>query len=87
VFIPHWLNLRYVAVAFGTWCLLAGLGGWLVYSLAASRAPGGARRIVLASGLILMMLGAAADYRRFQRIFVRDATIDLSIGMLREADR
>jgi 4-amino-4-deoxy-L-arabinose transferase-like glycosyltransferase len=80
--IPHWLNLRYVSVAFGPICLLAGLGAWYLFSISSHRVAGGRRRVLAGIVTAILIAGAVADYRRFQRIFVRDATADLSIKML-----
>lgn len=82
---PHWLNLRYVSVAFGTYCLLAGLGAWYVFSLMSQQLPRARRSVLIGAGALVLLAGAATDYRRFRSIFVRDATPDLSIRMLRES--
>ena len=80
--VPHWLNLRYVGMTFGTVCLLAGLGAWSVYSTF-SRSLGGAQRRILAGVAAAILIGTAAtDYKRFQRTFVQHGTTDLSVGML-----
>jgi 4-amino-4-deoxy-L-arabinose transferase-like glycosyltransferase len=85
---PHWLNLRYVGVTFGPLCLLAGLGGWYVYSIFSSFLGSAQRRVFAGLAIAILIGGAVTDYRRFRRIFVRDATADLSVKMLRdERDR
>ncbi len=80
--IPHWLNLRYVSVAFGPICLLAGLGAWYLFFISSNRIAAGRPRILAGIMSAILIAGAVSDYRRFQRIFVRDATADLSIKML-----
>lgn len=82
VIVPHWLNLRYVSATFGPFCLLAGLG--ILYLVRE-----GSRWLELSdprplAGLaIALILGSAfTDYRYFERVFVRDATADLSVKML-----
>lgn len=77
--------LRYVSVAFGTYCLLAGLGAWYVFSLMSRQLPRARRSVLIGAGALVLLAGAAGDYRRFRNIFVRDATPDLSIRMLRES--
>jgi 4-amino-4-deoxy-L-arabinose transferase-like glycosyltransferase len=79
---PHFLNLRYVGNTFGTFCLLAGLGcsclispGWKWLDVAD-------RRPFAVIAIAIVLGGAVADYLRFQRYFVRDETVDLSIKML-----
>ena len=82
--IPHWLNLRYVSVAFGPICLLAGLGAWYLFSVSSKWVAAEQRRVLGGIVTAILIAVAVADYRRFQRIFVRDATADLSIKMLQD---
>ena len=79
---PHWLNLRYVGVTFGPFCVLAGLGGGWLISLCWDWLDAADRRPFAVLALAIIIGGAVADYLRFQRVFVRDETIDLSIRML-----
>lgn len=79
---PHFLNLRYVGNTYGTFCLLAGLGGWYLISLGWTRLEAGDRRPFAVVAIALVLGGAVADYLRFQRYFVRDETVDLSMKML-----
>jgi len=76
--LPHWINLRYVAAIYGPFYLLAGLGFSRLYSL---------RTDWRALAAIVLIVGAAADYSRFRRVFVADQTADLSIKMLRDEHR
>jgi hypothetical protein len=80
--VPHWLNLRYVSVAFGPFCMLAGLG--CLYLVSASRRLFGLAdwRPVVGVALIVVIMSAVTDYQYFQRVFVREQTPDLTIRML-----
>ncbi len=80
--IPHWLNLRYVSVAFGCYCLVAGLGFWFVVSQILNRIEASDRKALAAMLGLVAMGGAIADYARFERYFVRDGTADLSVKMV-----
>jgi 4-amino-4-deoxy-L-arabinose transferase-like glycosyltransferase len=80
--IPHWLNLRYVSVAFGCYCLVAGLGFWFVVSLVLERIKASDRKALAAMLGLVAMGGAIADYARFERYFVSDGTADLSVKMV-----
>jgi len=80
--IPHWLNLRYVSVAFGCYCLVAGLGFWFPVSLVLSRIRSQDRKALAAMLGLVAIGGAFADYARFERYFVRDGTADLSVRMV-----
>lgn len=79
---PHWLNLRYVGVTFGPFCLFAGLGSMFLISAGWEWLEAADRRPFAALAVAILMGGAVADYLRFQRVFVRDQTVDLSIKML-----
>lgn len=100
MFLPHWLNLRYVSVLFGPFYLLAGLGFWYVASacwkplrsfsqsrdgtsrFAADR-KGAVVQIAFATVVVLgLAIGAYSDYRRFDRMFVRNGLGDLSIKLV-----
>lgn len=80
--IPHWLNLRYVSVAFGCYGMVAGLGLWFVVSLVLDRIKGSDRKALAAMLGLVAIGGAIADYARFERYFVRDGTADLSVKMV-----
>ncbi len=80
--IPHWLNLRYVSVAFGCFCLVAGLGFWFAVTLILSRIKMSDRKVLAGMVALAAIAGAIGDYARFERYFVRDQTADLSIRML-----
>jgi 4-amino-4-deoxy-L-arabinose transferase-like glycosyltransferase len=80
--IPHWLNLRYVSVAFGCYCLVAGLGFWFVVSQILNRIEASDRKTLAAMLGLVAIGGAIADYARFERYFVRDGTADLSVKMV-----
>jgi 4-amino-4-deoxy-L-arabinose transferase-like glycosyltransferase len=79
---PHFLNLRYVGNTFGTFCLLAGLGCWYLISVGLDWLDVADRRVFAVIAIAIVLGGAVADYLRFQRYFVRDETVDLSIKML-----
>jgi hypothetical protein len=80
--LPHWLNLRYVSLLFGPFYLLAGVGFWYAASLFWNRL-GILQRKVFAAVIILGVgIGALSDYRRFDRIFVRNGVGDLSIKLV-----
>src|SRR5665213_948694 len=78
--LPHWLNLRYVAPAFGPFYLLAGLGFARVFTRC--RAWLGGSGLFALAVIVLLVLDAGVDYMRFRDIFVDDATPDLSIKFL-----
>jgi hypothetical protein len=80
--IPHWLNLRYVSVASGCYCLVGGLGFWFVVSLVLNRIKAADRKALAAMLGLVAAGGAIADYARFERYFVRDGTADLSVKMV-----
>jgi 4-amino-4-deoxy-L-arabinose transferase-like glycosyltransferase len=79
---PHWLNLRYAGAVFGPFCILAGLGCWFLITSGWKWLDTEDRRVFAAVAAVIVMGGATADYLRFQRFFVRDQTVDLSIKML-----
>jgi 4-amino-4-deoxy-L-arabinose transferase-like glycosyltransferase len=79
---PHWLNLRYVGNTFGSFCLLAGLGFWSMFFAGYSRLKVWEGRLHAGLAIAMLLGGAWFDYARFQRVFVRDQTADLSIKML-----
>ncbi len=81
-FTPHFLNLRYESAVFGIFYLLAGFGFWYVLSLALRGRDMSDRKLVAFLAALLMIVESVADYSRFQRFFVRDATADLSVKML-----
>lgn len=77
--IPHWINLRYVGVTFGPFCMLAGLGCRYLVSAA------GSRRWVAGLVALVLLASAVGDYYRFQRIFVDWGMGDESIKDLLDA--
>jgi hypothetical protein len=79
---PHFINLRYVGNTFGPVCLLAGLGCWWLISTGWEWMEAVDRRAFAVVAIGIVMGGAVADYLRFQRYFVRDEMVDLSIKML-----
>jgi 4-amino-4-deoxy-L-arabinose transferase-like glycosyltransferase len=79
---PHFLNLRYVGNTYGSFCLLAGLGCWYLISRGWAWLDVADRRAFAVLAIAIVLGGAIADYLRFQRYFVRDETVDLSIKML-----
>ena len=80
--LPHWLNLRYVSMLFGPFYLLAGVGYWYATSVCWNRL-GILQRKVFATLIILGVgVGAVSDFRRFDRIFVRNGVGDLSIKLV-----
>ena len=79
---PHWLNLRYAGAVFGPFCILAGLGCWFLITSGWEWVDAEDRRVFAVVAAMIVIGGAAADYLRFQRFFVRDQTVDLSIKML-----
>jgi 4-amino-4-deoxy-L-arabinose transferase-like glycosyltransferase len=80
--IPHWLNLRYVSVAFGCYSLVAGLGIWFFVSFVLNRIKAQDRKALAMMLGLVAIGGAIADYARFERYFVRDGTADLSVKMV-----
>lgn len=78
---PHFINLRYVGNTFGSVCLLAGLGAYRLIEKGMALA-GEEGRVLAVLGIAIVMGGATQDYLRFQRYFVRDQMVDLSIKML-----
>lgn len=82
--VPHWLNLRYISVAFGTYCLLAGLGVWYLSLALRSSTRKGARIAFAALMGIILIGGAVKDYLYFRTIFVTNGTGDLSIKKIRD---
>lgn len=79
---PHFLNLRYVGNTYGSFCLLAGLGCWYLISSGWVWLDAADRRPFAVVAIAIVLGSAVADYLRFQRYFVRDETVDLSIKML-----
>ncbi len=79
---PHWINLRYLGNTFGPVCLLAGLGAWYLISAGSAWMDTADRRPFAVVAIAIVLGGAVADYLRFQRYFVRDEMVDLSIKML-----
>jgi len=85
--LPHWLNLRYISVLFGPFYLIAGLGFWYCASLCWNRLKTFDRRVFAGLAIAALSIVAVADYHRFQRIFIRDGLIDLSIRGVLNADK
>ncbi len=79
---PHWINLRYVGNTFGPVCLLAGLGCWWLITAVGGWLDAADRRPFAVVAIAIVLGSAVADYLRFQRYFVRDEMVDLSIKML-----
>jgi len=82
VILPNWLNLRYVSVLFGPFYLLAGVGFWCAASVCWNRLGGFHRRVFAAIVILGLAIGAASDYRRFDRMFVRNGLGDLSVRLV-----
>ena len=80
--LPHWLNLRYVSVLFGPFYLLAGVGFWYAASLCWNRLGMFQRRVFAATIILGVGIGASSDYRRFDRMFVRNGLGDLSVKLV-----
>jgi 4-amino-4-deoxy-L-arabinose transferase-like glycosyltransferase len=80
--LPHWLNLRYVSLLFGPFYLLAGVGFWYAASVCWNRLGIFQRKIFAAVILLGVGIGAFSDYRRFDRMFVRNGVGDLSIKLV-----
>jgi hypothetical protein len=80
--LPHRLNLRYLAAIFGPFYLLAGLGLWRIAGIGANLLEAADRRAFTAVMAGAVLLAAIFDYARFERIFVRAATPDLSVKMM-----
>ncbi len=80
--VPHWLNLRYVSVAFGTYCLLAGVGAELLFSIGSKQFADRRRGIFAILFAAVMLTGAATASRYFFGAFVQGGTPDLAIRML-----
>lgn len=80
--IPHWINLRYLGNTFGPVCLLGGFAAWYLISAGCRWMDNADRRPFAAVAIAIILGGAVADYLRFQRYFVRDEMVDLSIKML-----
>jgi hypothetical protein len=85
--LPHWLNLRYISVLFGPFYLIAGLGFWYCASLCWNRLKTFDRRVFAGLAIAALSIVAVADYHRFQRIFIRDGLVDLSIRAVLNADK
>jgi hypothetical protein len=79
---PHWINLRYLGNTFGTFCLLAGIGVWWLITTGLAWLETADRRPFAAVAIAIVLGCTVADYLRFQRYFVRDELMDLSIKML-----
>lgn len=82
--LPHWLNLRYVSVAFGTYCLLAGVGVWYPFAALWHQVRVVTRPIFAALAAMILIGGAVNDYRYFYGVFVVNGTGDLSIKKIRD---
>lgn len=80
--IPHWLNLRYASASFAPICLFAGAGLHQLLLMARQRLGRPMATWVAAGGAALVVLLAVADYRRFDRNFVRTSTLDLSVKLV-----
>lgn len=85
--LPYWLNLRYMSVIYGPFCLLAGLGFWYCASVCLNRLEGLNRKSFAAVAIGLVAVVGLTEYQRFHRIFVQEALPDLSIRMLLDADQ
>jgi 4-amino-4-deoxy-L-arabinose transferase-like glycosyltransferase len=82
---PHFLNLRYYGAIYGPFYLLAGLGFWYLVSTVSNWIESSDRKLISCLAVMILILGAGSDYWRFRRMFVRNATADLSIKMLLDA--
>jgi 4-amino-4-deoxy-L-arabinose transferase-like glycosyltransferase len=80
--LPHWLNLRYVSVLFGPFYLLAGVGFWYAASVCWNHLGILHRRVFAAVIILGVGIGASSDYRRFDRMFVRNGLGDLSVRLV-----
>ncbi len=82
MFVPHWLNLRYVAPAFGTLYLLAGLAFARLCDWVAQRFRPSERPALVTIVALLCIVQASLDYSRFTRFFVADNIPDLTVKFL-----
>ena len=80
--LPHWLNLRYVSLLFGPFYLVAGVGFWYAASACWNRLWKVPRRVFAAVMVLGVAIGAAGDYRGFDRMFVRNGVGDLSVKLI-----
>jgi tetratricopeptide (TPR) repeat protein len=71
--------LRYVSMVQAPLYLIAGLFITYLLTRARSRLAPGGRSIAICLAVVALALVCLADYKRFQRIFVRDALGDLTI--------
>jgi len=85
--LPHWLNVRYIAVIFGPFYLIAGLGFWYCASLCREKLKTLDRAVFAWLAITVLSIGALADYHRFQRFCVRGGLKDLSITEVVDADK
>lgn len=82
MFLPNWLNLRYISVLFGPFALLAGLGSWWMHQLIAAIASRWAGRFVACAAGVILIVSAVSDARRFERFYVNDGVGDLSVKLI-----
>lgn len=80
--LPRWLNLRYVSVLFGPYYLIAGLGFWYCATVCWKRLGKSLRPVFAAAIILGFVISASSDYRRFQRMFVRNGLGDLSVKLV-----
>jgi hypothetical protein len=72
-------NLRYVTILVGPFCLLSGLAVVYLLAFARMKLPSWGYHFAVCAVALALGLTSVTDYRRFERIFVRNQLDDLSI--------
>ncbi|MFH1798707.1 MAG: hypothetical protein ABH844_05160 [Candidatus Omnitrophota bacterium] len=82
--LPCCQNLRYVSVIFVPFYLIGGVGLWCIISYIEAISKRFSFSAIIGCILIVLVVAAAGDYYKFQKIVVKPRILDLSIRMVRE---
>jgi hypothetical protein len=81
---PNLQYLRVMAPANGAYCLLAGLGVWLILVLARRSMPDAYYQVLTLCVAVALALSTVADYRRFNEVVVQTDMQDMSVKDVRD---
>ena len=81
---PYCQNLRYLSVLFGPFYLISGLGLWGIITYAKIKLNKFCFNLTIIFILIVCVLGAISDYKRYNKIFVKKRILDTSNRLMRD---
>jgi hypothetical protein len=77
--LPNSQSFRFLAPIYGPMYLMGGMGLWALVGMAGCKLRGRAYEAACGVAVLVMLVGAIAQYQQFIRVYVDNATPDLSI--------